>query len=984
MAMEGGAGQSHRPSAEPFGARLRALRRAAALTQEELAARAGVSVQAVSALERGINTAPQRHTVALLADALDLDPVQQGALEAAVLRRRVQAAPRDTTPAAPPMHTAPIIAGAPDVAALLYPLTPLVGRDEDAAALLELLARPGVRLVTLTGVGGVGKTCLALHVARLAAPRFPDGLAAVGLAAVRDPALVLPAVLRSLGLREEGAASPLRQLQAHVAGRALLLLLDNVEQVLPVASDLVALLESCPNLTLLLTSRARLRARAEHEYPLLPLAVPPPDGNARPVHLTRAASSAETAGDEEEVGGAVRRGPGSEPDLDALARVPAVALFVQRVRQAQPRFALGAANAPAVAEICRRLDGLPLAIELAAARVKLLPPRALLSRLERRLPLLTGGGPDRPDRQRTMSAAIAWSVELLSPAEQALFRRLAVFADGATLDAVEAVCAPGLELEGDVLDWLAALLDHSLLVAVDHDADNRDADNHDEGEPGGDDGPRLGMLQTVREYALALLEASGEAEGVRARHAAHYLSVAATGQEPLTGPRQGAWLERLEREHDNLRAALRWALEGGDLELAARLGGALWWFWYLRGHFREGLNWLERIAGAVSAGDGPPVADAVRCPLLYGAALLAWARGDYGRSLAALHDASALSRAIDDRQGIAVCLAIQGMATSGLGRYAEGAALLEEALALWTALGNVAIKAVNFAALGVVALWQGDLTRAETVLTEGLALSRQVRDSWSISIALVTLGEVALARGEYGLARAWAEESLPLQRRLGARGQVAYSLYILATAVLYGDGNGADDGVQWAGALYEESLELARAVADMNLVVLVLDGLAALAAQQGDTGTADARYVESLSLSRAQGNPAGSARALRGQGRLALAEGDGGRARTLYAESLELTRPLGNPLHLAQSLAGLAAVAMLEGRPARATRLHGAADALCAAAGAPLPPPDRRRHERTVATARARLGEQAFAGAVMAGRELALEEAITEALSTAP
>jgi len=469
---------------------------------------------------------------------------------------------------------------------------------------------------------------------------------------------------------------------------------------------------------------------------------------------------------------------------------------------------------------------------------------------------------------------------------------------------------------------------------------------------------------------------------MRARHAAHYLAVAATGQEPLTGPRQGAWLERLEREHDNLRAALRWALAGGDRELAARLGGALWWFWYLRGHFREGLDWLERIAGAVSAADGPPVADAARCPLLYGAALLAWARGDYGRSLAALHDASALSRAIDDRQGIAVCLAIQGIATSGLGRYAEGAALLEEALALWTALGNVAISAMHFAALGVVALAQGDLTRAETVLTEGLALSRQARDGWDISITLVTLGEVALARGEYGRARAWAEESLPLQRRLGTRGQVAYSLYILATAALYGEGEG--DGVQRAGALYEESLELARAVADTNLVVLVLDGLGSLAEQQGDTGMAGARHAESLRLSRAQGNPASSARALRGLGRLALAEGDGRRARALYAESLELTRPLGNPLHVAQCLAGLAAVAMLEGRPVCAARLHGAADALCAAAGAPLPPPDRRQHERTVATARARLGEQAFTGAVMAGQDLALEEAIVEALSTGP
>jgi len=875
--------------------------------------------------------------------------------------------------ACPAELTAPR-AGAPaDLDTLSEPLTRLVGRDEDIVALLEALARPGVRLVTLTGVGGVGKTRLALHVARLAAPRFEAGVAVVSLASVRDPALVLPTVARSLGLREEGMSSALAQLQAYFAGRVALLLLDNVEHVLPAAGDLVALLGACPGLRLLATSRARLRVGSEHEFPLAPLAVPPSHRGARYTPMRPTMDEATPAAAVK-----LRMRPEPDIDLDALASVPAVALFVERVRQAQPRFALTVANAPAVAQICRLLDGLPLAIELAAARVKLFPPHALLDRLDRRLPLLTGGGRDLPDRQRTMRAAIAWSVDLLSAAEQALFQRLGVFAGGATLEAVAAVCAPELQLEGNVLDWLFALLDQGLLVAV--VVDQR------EGDPIGGDGPRVGMLETVREYALELLEVSGEAAGARARHAAHYLAMtvapAAAGQELPMGPEQGAWLERLEREHDNLRAALRWALEGSDRALSARLGDALWLFWYLHGHAVEGLAWLGDIVGVISTDAGPPIADAVRCPLLYGTALLAWACGDYGRSLASLHEAFALSRAIGDRQGLAVCLCIQGLAAFGLGQYGEATALLDESLTLWRALGYVAVGATVLTALGVVALWQGDLLRADTALAESLIVSRQVGDAWAISIALTTLGEVALARAEYGQAETWAEESLSLQRRLGARGQVAYTLYILATALLSRAPDGDSDAIARATALYEESLELARAAGDPRLAGLVLVSLGTLAETRGDAAVASELFAQAVRLFADLGNPAGGVAALCGQRRLALAGRDVGRARALYVEGLELARAIGNQAQAAWCLSGLPAVALAEGRATTAARLHGAVAALCAAAGAPLPPPERRQDAQVVAAARAALGDAAFAAA--ASHVQTVEEAIMDVLHADP
>ena len=594
-----------------FGVLLRRARRAAGLTQEELAARAGVSVDAISVLERGLTRAPHRETLDLLAGALQLAPAERSRWELA--RRGVRG---DASPAPGCLPLACQSSGMRRQ--LPTPATPLIGREQEVQALCALLRRPEVRLITVTGSAGVGKTRLALQVAADFVEEFAGSVLFIPLAALHDPGLVLPTLAQALGLRASSALPVLALLAAALHEQRMLLVLDNFEHVIVAAPHLAALLEACPAVKLLVTSREVLSLRAEQQFVAPPLGLP-------------ALSP---------------RAPLQQIDRTTLEATPAVQLFLQRARAAQPDFQLTTGNAATIAEICLRLEGIPLAIELAAPRLKLLDPPALLARLERRLQILTGGARDLPERQRTMRATIAWSYELLSPAEQALFRRLAVFVGGWTLEAAEQVCREAGALEPDILEGLSSLLDKSLLYR----------------EHGGSGEPRFRMLYVLGEFGLEQLDAAGEGMITREAHAAYYLALVEPAQPQLHGAEQQGWRDRLVQEHDNLRAALNWWLEYAEqahAPEAAERALRLWWslsqFWFNPACYRKGYANVKRVL-AVRAGMSEPMQ--VKA-LVYAASVLrAVGEGEQAEALA--QEALALARQTGDRSRIVRALLNRG------------------------------------------------------------------------------------------------------------------------------------------------------------------------------------------------------------------------------------------------------------------------------------------------------------------------------------
>jgi predicted ATPase/DNA-binding CsgD family transcriptional regulator len=618
------------------------------------------------------------------------------------------------------------------------PLTSVVGRDAEAATIVDRLRREGVRLLTLTGPGGVGKTRLALLVAEIAADDFPDGMIFVSLATIADPTHVLPAIARALGIRETASQPLLAQVGAALAGGRRLLTLDNVEHVAAAAPLILDLLNVAPELKVLVTSRTTLRLTGEHEFVVPPLSLPSRESRVESRETDARSLDARLL------------------PLDSNA----VRLFVERARAVRPDFVLTEENAPAVAEIVRRLDGLPLAIELAAARIKVLSPPALLARLANRLGVLTGGARDLPERQRTLRDAIAWSYDLLLTDEQALFRRLSVFAGGFTIEGAEAV-AEGLGASPpSALDGIASLVDKSLVRLEDQEESDESGES------------RFGMLETVREFALERLEASGEAPTVRRLHAAHFLALAEAAWRGVGAPApQKEALDRLESEDDNLNAALTWLAEDDPSGLL-RLAGALLWYWYARGRRRQGREWLERALALPAATAAPPE---ILARALLAAGVLAHFRGDEARAVPALEAALTLWREVGDDWGVGYTLMVRGVVEEDAGRYDAAEPRFVEALASLRQARAEAATAITRYHLGVVAYGRGDLAEAERFLAEALA---GPRDRWpgAAAYALQLRGLIAAETDEPDRAAELLGQSLVLFRDLRLREGVSDAL----------------------------------------------------------------------------------------------------------------------------------------------------------------------------------------------------------------
>jgi predicted ATPase/DNA-binding XRE family transcriptional regulator len=745
----------------PFGLWLKHQRRAMDLTQEELAQQIGCALVTLRKIEAG-ERRPSKQILERLAAILSIPPAEQPAFMA--YARAIypsDAAPPPGAAIETPGHTPWLTPDRerPDHN-LPAQLTSFIGREREIAEVSRLLGE--TRLLTLIGAGGAGKTRLALEAAAGLLSDFEDGIWWVELASLYDPALVPQAVGAALGLRDQASRPMLDQLGDHLRAKRLLLVLDNCEHLITACATCVdTLLRAAPGVRILVTSREPLDITGETTYRVPSLATPD---------------------------------PGHLPALASLVRFEAVRLFADRAAAVLPGFTVTEVNGRAVAEICCGLDGIPLAIELAAARIRALPVEELRARLGDRFRVLTGGSRVALPRHRTLRATIDWSYGLLAEPERALLRRLAVFTGGWTLEAAEAVCNGEGVAEGEVLDLLAHLVDKSLVIL----------------EFPGDTG-RYRLLETVRQYGLELLEERGETPIWRQRHASFFLTLAEEAEPKLFGPEQDSWFARLEAEHGNLRAALEWLAAQDEAGQGLRLAGALWRFWEVRAHLAEGRAWLSEMLRRA----GPDAEPAARAKALMGAGGCAYYLRDHPAADALWEESLSLYRRLGGRQGMARVLIYQGWLANDRGRFSEARRLFEEGLAICRAIGDRQGTAWALARLGLTFYWEGDSAAGQPLLEQGLALSREINDRLGIAQWTYLLGQMRWSQGDLSSAIALNEEGLRLCRELGDRRDLGFCEVLLGILVI------AQDPVR-GFRLIKESLQLFRELGDPMGISCVL------------------------------------------------------------------------------------------------------------------------------------------------------------------
>lgn len=838
--------------------------------------------------------------------------------------------------------------------------SPIIGRQTEIDAALKLLRQtdPPVRLITFTGPGGIGKTRLALQIAAEWWHTTAGNLYFASLASISNPAMTTPAIARVLDIQDTGSQPITDSLRDFFRGKQALLLLDNFEQVVAAAPLLDDLVAASPHLKVLVTSRAPLHIASEYEFLVPPLTLPDVD------HL---------------------------PSSYMLSTYAAVSLFIQRAQAVDSEFRLTNGNAAAIAEICAHLDGLPLAIELAAARIKFIPPSAMRERLQSRL-MLSIGGKDYIPRHQSLRSAIDWSYDLLTPGEKTLFARIAVFSGSCSAECVEPVCNALSDLPMSVLDGLAALANQNLLrVTTLHGK------------------RRYEMMGTIREYALERLAERGEADVLRQRHAMHFLQMAELAETKLRGPEQQTWLDRLDVDLDNLRAALAWSLDSNETGMGLRLASALSWFWFVHSRISEGREWLAKVLAMSSRA-------AARTRALNAAGFLALAHSDYDTAQAFLQESISISREHEDGAAVADALHGQGRIAANCSNYAEAIALYEESLAINQELGNEHSASDVLFSLGRVASDQADYIRARSLYEDSLKIRRELADKWGIAHALNGLAFITADLYDHTTSRELSTESLALYRELGDRSSAASmlfnlgyiasdqgdydqaeSLYREAQSIWLETGNRTHLGSlyrQWcyiataqgqlerAQSLGEECLGLFRTLGTKRGISRALIALGAIARLEGRYADATAHLQEALAIGHELEDKHAIPMALKELGLVALNQADYAASEAQLKESLKLFTEAHEQRSIADCFEGLAKLAATAGQPLSAARLWGSAEAVRQMIGGPLEPVERAAHDQVIFSARAACGGAEFAAAWAEGQAMPLEKAVELALNT--